>query len=368
MGLISEYVEIKLGGRNIKYYENLGYKIPRYMNKNKDMVVANGTTILVKISDLMPSSSCVVKIQCDNCNDILNVKWTDYINHNHNGKYYCNKCANKIFLGGENNVRWNPNKTQEERENGRKYPEYIEFIKKVLKRDNYTCQCCGDNNTKLDIEVHHLDGYDWCKQKRTDETNGITLCKSCHKNFHSIYGYGNNTKEQFEEWIGYAIGELKKYDGELPTARKVYCIEENKIYNSTKELASEWNVPYEHIYKVCNKTNKGVRSLKGKHLLWHDEYLKMSEKDVKDYLEWCKDIRYKKVICLTTNKIFDNLTEAGNYYNCNKGVIGQCCKGKNKSAGKLKDGTKLKWMYLSKWEQMSKQEQQKILDKYLKIK
>ena len=62
MGLISEYVEIKLGGRNIKYYENLGYKIPRHMDKNKDMVVANGTTILVKISDLMPSSSCVVKI------------------------------------------------------------------------------------------------------------------------------------------------------------------------------------------------------------------------------------------------------------------------------------------------------------------
>ena len=232
MGLISEYVEIKLGGRNIKYYENLGYKIPRHMDKNKDMVVANGTTILVKISDLMPSSRCVVKIQCDNCNDILNVKWSDYNNHNHNGKYYCNKCANKIFLSGENHPRWNPNLSQEERKQGRNYPEYIEFIKKVLKRDNYTCQCCGDNNTKHDIEVHHLDGYDWCKDKRTDESNGITLCKNCHKNFHSIYGFGNNTKEQFEEWIGNAIGELEKYNGELPTARKIYCVEENKIHDN----------------------------------------------------------------------------------------------------------------------------------------
>ena len=33
MGLISEYVEIKLGGRNIKYYENLGYEIPRRKDK-----------------------------------------------------------------------------------------------------------------------------------------------------------------------------------------------------------------------------------------------------------------------------------------------------------------------------------------------
>ena len=308
MGLISEYVEIKLGGRNIKYYENLGYKIPRHMDKNKDMVVANGTTILVKISDLMPSSSCVVKIQCDNCNDILNVKWNDYNNHNHNGKYYCNKCANKIFLSGENHPRWNPNLSQEEREQGRNYPEYIEFIKKVLKRDNYTCQCCGDNNTKRNIEVHHLDGYDWCKQKRTDETNGITLCHNCHKNFHSIYGYGNNTKEQFEEWIGHAIEELEKYEGELPTTRKIYCIEENKIYDSAYELANELNCGIEKIYAICGKyktTHKGIhelkngikkeyisvqyhKSIKGKHLLYYDEYIKMTKEDIQKYLEWCK--------------------------------------------------------------------------------
>ena len=366
MGLISEWIEVGLGSKNIKYYEDLGYKIPKTRNKWGKLGTPKGKKIKVKVTDLPKGSHAIVKVVCDCCNKNYEMNYKTYNRNNHNGKIYCRHCNNTILNKGKNNPNYNPNKTDDEREQSRNYPEYTEFIKKVLARDNYTCQCCGQKHN--DTQVHHLDSYDLCKEKRTDETNGITLCKSCHKNFHSIYGYGNNTKEQFEEWIGCAIGELKKYDGELPTARKVYCIEENKIYNSTKELAGEWNVPYEHIYKVCNKTNKGVRSLKGKHLLWHDEYLKMSEKDVKDYLEWCKDIRYKKVICLTTNKIFDNLTEAGNYYNCNKGVIGQCCKGKNKSAGKLKDGTKLKWMYLSKWEQMSKQEQQKILDKYLKIK
>ncbi len=29
--------------------------------------------------------------------------------------------------------------------------------------------------------------------------NGITLCEKCHDNFHLHYGYGDNTKEQFEE-------------------------------------------------------------------------------------------------------------------------------------------------------------------------
>ena len=34
MGLITKEVEVKLGGKNIKYYENLGYQIPRYYNED----------------------------------------------------------------------------------------------------------------------------------------------------------------------------------------------------------------------------------------------------------------------------------------------------------------------------------------------
>ena len=32
-------------------------------------------------------------------------------------------------------------------------------------------------------------------------TNGVTLCEDCHKEFHKIYGYGNNTEKQYEEFI-----------------------------------------------------------------------------------------------------------------------------------------------------------------------
>ena len=50
----------------------------------------------------------------------------------------------------------------------------------ILHRDNYTCQCCGKKNCRL--EVHHIKfrsngGTD-------DEENLITLCKECHKGVH----------------------------------------------------------------------------------------------------------------------------------------------------------------------------------------
>ena len=51
----------------------------------------------------------------------------------------------------------------------------------VLHRDNYTCQCCGKKNCRL--EVHHIifrsnGGTD-------DEENLITLCKECHDGVHA---------------------------------------------------------------------------------------------------------------------------------------------------------------------------------------
>ena len=40
---------------------------------------------------------------------------------------------------------------------------YKEWKNKVFERDNYTCQCCGKE--REDLEVHHIDSYDWCKEK-----------------------------------------------------------------------------------------------------------------------------------------------------------------------------------------------------------
>ena len=115
----------------------------------------------------------------------------------------CPKCAIRY---GEDNNKFNPNLTDEDRVKRRVlHGESINKWKKdVFQRDNYTCQYCGNRSSKgnpVILNAHHLDGYNWCKEKRFDISNGITLCKECHFDFHKIYGNGNNTIEQFIEYV-----------------------------------------------------------------------------------------------------------------------------------------------------------------------
>ena len=59
MGLVlPQKVKIDISGSMASYYENLGYKIPRYFNKRRNRYfVVNGTTIDVAVEDLKPNSN-----------------------------------------------------------------------------------------------------------------------------------------------------------------------------------------------------------------------------------------------------------------------------------------------------------------------
>ena len=422
MGLITKEVEVTLNGKNLKHFESLGYEIPRSVDKFNRTRIPKGTKITVKTKDLQLSSGARVDVECDGCFRILNWSYGDYTKCNHDGLTYCRSCGNKILHTGENHYLWNSNKTDEERNNERKYQEYTDFIKRVLDRDNYICQCC-QKKLNHDAEVHHLDGYNWCVEKRTDDTNGITLCETCHKNFHSIYGYGNNTKQQFEEWIGRAI-ELLKYDGVLIPTKRIYCFENKKVYNSAEDVCIDLGINQtSQIYNVCKEYS---HTANGYHFTWYDDFVNMSDSDIEEYLAKhqsdfkirnhkvicletkevfnsmteackhylgnekniasmivaCKELRTclkdnkgnplhwmyyedylekikkneeiifhknkrtnKKVICTTTMKIFDSVTEGAKYYNTERSCVGSCCNGKQKTAGRLLDGTRLQWAF-----------------------
>lgn len=59
--------------------------------------------------------------------------------------------------------------------------------------------CCG--NEIREMQLHHLNSRNMFPEQIFDKDNVVIICKDCHKNFHDEYGYGNNTKEQFEEFL-----------------------------------------------------------------------------------------------------------------------------------------------------------------------
>ena len=399
MGLLTKEVEIKLEAQNIKYYENLGYEIPRYYNEiSRKYKVKQGTTLMVKIQDLPKGSHMFVDLICDGCGKELKRTYYDYNKRNYDGKVYCFHCAHKILNSRENNCNWNPNLTDDERRKFRKYPEYIQFVKSVLARDNYTCQCCGKTNTS-ELDVHHLYAYADFPQYRIDQTQAITLCKCCHKAFHSWYienfGYTNKgkcTKSDYEQWIGYVLDELSTYSGNLCTTKKVYDYETGVIYDKAEDCARELNTNTDAIYKCCNHTEiiarrklkNGTmkisktlrRTVKGHHLFWLHEYNSLTENEIFDYLNSKSNTinSYnhlkvpksicKKVICLTTGEIFEKIKDGSEKYGLkSSSKIGENCKGVIKSAGKLSDGTRLVWMYYEDFLLLSETEQNEILSK-----
>jgi len=103
---------------------------------------------------------------------------------------------------GEKHPRYKPSLTAREREDRRiGFGNAINIWRtQIFERDNYTCEYCGKRGKGM-LNAHHLDGYNWCKDKRFDVKNGTTLCRECHNKFHSIYKCGENTTQQFKEFL-----------------------------------------------------------------------------------------------------------------------------------------------------------------------
>lgn len=109
-------------------------------------------------------------------------------------------------VSGENSRLWKGGLDE-----GRNYREYRQWRNKVLDRDNNECIECSSTD---ELQVHHIIPYSMSIELRTEEDNGITLCKSCHSLFHkniplkdmgedSFYGFSNSMSVSPEVEIDY---------------------------------------------------------------------------------------------------------------------------------------------------------------------
>ena len=122
MSLITTDVEVNLVPRNIKYYDSLGYELPRIIDNQGRLSVPEGSKLMVNVNSLPKGSGVRVDCMCDECQEIYSTTYRSYNLIKHNGKTYCNKCVAKLFRSGASNKRYKPEKTGEERILRRNYP------------------------------------------------------------------------------------------------------------------------------------------------------------------------------------------------------------------------------------------------------
>ena len=139
-----------------------------------------------------------------------------------------------------------------------------------------------------------------------------------------------------------------------------------------KESDIDWLKAHEfacktRVKEVCDLWSKGFRNVSELVTI-----TKISRTAIRKYLKqgtelnWCippydskeeskkSQTQPKRIICLTTNEIFDSMLDAYNKYGIQKTNISACCRGKMKSAGKLEDGTKMQRMYYDKYLEKNK--------------
>jgi len=229
--ILDKEVEVILYSHNINYYEIKGYDIPRKKNKYNIITVPRKSKIKVKIKDLQKSSNVLVDWQCEECGKIEKRSFNNCrklckscsskgeLSRSWNGgtsKPVCLECGKRISFGssnckpcrakkiiGRNNPNYNPNLSRDERILKRKEEGYSVWRNNVKYRDKYTCQKCNYVGYKNDgvMVAHHMSSYRYNKNERINESNGITLCKECHLEFHKCFGFRNNTFEQNIKFI-----------------------------------------------------------------------------------------------------------------------------------------------------------------------
>ncbi len=118
------------------------------------------------------------------------------------GRERCLSCANRLRSLGNTNGAGAKGKivSQQARKNmslakggdgdleNRKYPGLTTWTRLVKERDGWKCAECDFQGTKgkRDVDAHHVIPKALHPQLATVLFNGVTLCKPCHKEIHSV--------------------------------------------------------------------------------------------------------------------------------------------------------------------------------------
>jgi very-short-patch-repair endonuclease len=100
MLLEEEYIEVIVNSRTVKYYESLGYEIPKRKNKQNKEVFDKGAFFKVKVKHLPKQSNKKVPVECDYCGTVFFQSLDNrykYYGKNNIEKDCCQDCCHEKY-------------------------------------------------------------------------------------------------------------------------------------------------------------------------------------------------------------------------------------------------------------------------------
>lgn len=188
MAILEEEVWVTLANRTIKYYEDKGYNMPKYIDSRNRLSVKQGTKILVKISDLPRQSATKVTKICDDCGmHSPNQPYNAIIisRENGDGKDRCHKCGQNKSSAIRRNVEYQRTLEYCAKRDGKEYL-LKEFSEKNTKKPNeiayksndkfiWKCPNCKSEYISTMINRTNRNGNNcsYCANRKVNHTNSL---------------------------------------------------------------------------------------------------------------------------------------------------------------------------------------------------
>lgn len=162
--------------------------------------------------------------------------------------------------------------------------------------------------------------------------------------------------ECYKQEKGYNISLLSTH-GSYPF-RSVACLNTEEVFESIKDGAEKYGLNTPNIIACC----KGISRACGTHpetkerLIWmyKEEYLKINPNERQQKKEEIhRSMKVKKIVCINTGEVYNNMPEAGEWASVSQSQISFCCNRKIPAAGKHPTtGERLGWMFLHDYEKL----------------
>lgn len=220
--LLTKEVEIKIRNNDIKYYENLGYEIPKkkatesyYKRHKQELMYDLSKPITVKVEHLLPNSHVKVQCLCDLCQtEKMDIIYNNYTKEmkNHNG-VYCKKCGH-IFRKDTCKSKY-----------GVEYPAQ--------------CDVCKEKAKTTSLARYGVENFSQTKdfKEKRNHTCEIRYGKDYHKQF------SKKIFNSFKERTGY------DYPSQSPEVKRKIAISYYK-YNSQHTSSQQI-----YIYELYSQSN-----------------------------------------------------------------------------------------------------------------